>query len=160
MLNDILNERQKTHGDFAEVARVSQALERIMLSTGQNYTDRQREALKLMFHKQARIICGDPNFPDHWHDIAGYCVRAVEDIPNAEPQEAMEEGKNGNVETAIDADDLIRKLNEINSDAVAMPLKDYMEITKLREENRMLWGNIESMKQTNMALIKKLQELK
>ena len=160
MLNEILNERQKTHGDFEDVAFVSQRLEGIMSYGQDDHTVKQKEAIKCICQKLARIACGDASFPDHWKDIAGYAMLAVEEIPNAETQEAMEEGKKGNVETAIDADDLIRQLNEINSDAVAMPLKDYMEITKLRSENRMLWGNIESMKQTNMALIKKLQELK
>ena len=28
-------------------------------------------------HKIARVLNGDPNYPDNWHDIAGY-ARLVE----------------------------------------------------------------------------------
>lgn len=32
----------------------------------------QRESLEMVMHKIARIINGDPNYADSWHDIAGY----------------------------------------------------------------------------------------
>jgi len=32
----------------------------------------QREALEMQAVKIARILSGDPDFHDHWHDIAGY----------------------------------------------------------------------------------------
>lgn len=38
----------------------------------------QREALEMQAVKMARIVSGDPNFPDHWHDIGGY-AKLVED---------------------------------------------------------------------------------
>ena len=25
--------------------------------------------------KLARIVCGDPSYPDHWDDIAGYALK-------------------------------------------------------------------------------------
>lgn len=34
--------------------------------------DDQREALEMVAHKIGRILNGDPNYPDSWHDIAGY----------------------------------------------------------------------------------------
>ena len=74
MIDNILNERKKTHGDFADVAYVSQNLEQIMQSTEQEYTNKQREAIKCICQKLARIACGDPSFADHWEDIAGYAM--------------------------------------------------------------------------------------
>jgi hypothetical protein len=32
----------------------------------------QREAFEMNAHKVGRILNGDPNWPDSWHDIAGY----------------------------------------------------------------------------------------
>jgi hypothetical protein len=34
----------------------------------------QREALDMILHKIARIVNGNPNETDHWHDIAGYAT--------------------------------------------------------------------------------------
>ena len=33
----------------------------------------------MILHKLARILNGDPNYVDSWHDIAGYAI-LVEDI--------------------------------------------------------------------------------
>ena len=35
----------------------------------------------MILHKLARILNGDPNYVDSWHDIAGYAI-LVEDIIN------------------------------------------------------------------------------
>lgn len=32
----------------------------------------QQEALDMNAVKTSRILCGDPDFHDHWHDISGY----------------------------------------------------------------------------------------
>jgi len=66
--------RPKTHGDFNEVARTVLALEAVMISTPNWSTmgDVRRMALKEIFHKVARIGCGDLEHADHWDDIGGY----------------------------------------------------------------------------------------
>lgn len=70
----LLSERGKTHGDFTDNARVMQALKKIMEAEPgwQRLNDIQREALQMNAHKVGRILCGNPNFKDHWDDIAGY----------------------------------------------------------------------------------------
>lgn len=78
-MTDLLNEREKTHGDFAETARMSQALKSLM-STGYRYpelSDVQCEALDMIASKIARIVSGDANELDHWRDIAGYAQLAL-----------------------------------------------------------------------------------
>lgn len=73
-IKNILEEREHTHGDFREQADVSQTLKNI-LPLGPNFytmTSTQREALEMILHKIARILCGDANHEDHWDDIAGY----------------------------------------------------------------------------------------
>ena len=37
----------------------------------------------MIFHKIGRIVNGDPNYADSWHDIAGY-AKLVEDRLNKE----------------------------------------------------------------------------
>ena len=78
-MSDLLNERAKTHGDFAETARMSQALKSLM-GTGYRYpelSDAQCEALDMIAVKIARIVSGDANEPDHWRDIMGYAQLAL-----------------------------------------------------------------------------------
>ena len=74
-----LNERGQRYGEFAGHAGVTQTLKRAM---GQHpgwrkLADDQREALEMTASKIGRILNGDPNYTDSWHDIGGY-VRLVE----------------------------------------------------------------------------------
>ena len=34
--------------------------------------DDQRECLEMLAHKIGRILNGDPDYPDSWHDMVGY----------------------------------------------------------------------------------------
>ena len=68
----ILDEREKTHGSYANVARVSQHLKTYIHNEGARLTPEQRESLDMICVKIARIVCGNPNEPDHWIDISGY----------------------------------------------------------------------------------------
>lgn len=78
----LIAERARTHGAFADVARIVQQLTDIFrfeaaLRAGRRQRDlshTQREALEMIMHKIGRIIAGDPDFRDHWVDIAGYAM--------------------------------------------------------------------------------------
>ena len=77
---ELLTSRNSTHGDFADNARVSQALKFIIANhTGHKVSLTQHEALDMICLKISRIITGDPNFKDHWDDIAGYATLAAKD---------------------------------------------------------------------------------
>lgn len=83
-VNTTLNSRQATHGDFQDNGIVMQNLKEVMRAFGTNWkkdklTCYQREALEMIQHKIGRILSGNPNEPDHWHDIAGYAT-LVENI--------------------------------------------------------------------------------
>ena len=70
-----LTERGRRYGSFEGHATVTQALKRVMVSAGDKWpdlADDQREALEMIAHKIGRILNGDPNYDDSWHDIAGY----------------------------------------------------------------------------------------
>lgn len=73
MSKEIINERQGTHGSFAENARISQTL-KYMFKSQVVLTDVQRESLDLIATKISRILSGHPNFKDHWDDISGYAL--------------------------------------------------------------------------------------
>ena len=77
-INDVLAARGKTHGDYGDHARITQALKmqmRTSMPDGEGWhklTVAQRETLDMIAHKIGRILAGDPDFRDHWVDIAGY----------------------------------------------------------------------------------------
>jgi len=71
----LLEERNDTHGPFTGNAEISQRLKDVICVTDNwnfKLTDVHKEALDMICHKIARICNGDPAFDDHWDDIAGY----------------------------------------------------------------------------------------
>ncbi len=75
---DTLAERGKRYGDFTDHANISQELQVVMMRTPAwwNLDPTKREALILIQHKVARILNGDPEYADNWHDIGGYAKLA------------------------------------------------------------------------------------
>lgn len=80
----LLSEREKTHGDYNEVARVAQELKASLGVGRQILPFVHAESLDLICTKMARIVCGNCNEPDHWTDIIGYSKLALKTI-NAVP---------------------------------------------------------------------------
>ncbi len=68
----ILDEREKTHGNYTQLAALAQDLKTRLRSEGRGLTPQQQESLEMICVKIARIVCGNPNEMDHWRDIAGY----------------------------------------------------------------------------------------
>ena len=87
-IDQILNEREQTHGAFREVAGYSQAIKQLMrTSRNWNRLDvAQAQALEVVADKVARILCGDPSFLDHWQDGAGYFELVLRDLVQAQAQ--------------------------------------------------------------------------
>ena len=77
-VHEMLKTRSQTHGPYAEFAKVEEALQHIVLRDPQAYSIVQRSVLRMVCHKLARIVTGDPTHIDHWADIAGYVQRAIE----------------------------------------------------------------------------------
>jgi hypothetical protein len=69
-----LNERGSRYGSFDTHAAITQEIKSVMQATGnwRLLAHDQREALEMIAHKIGRILNGDPNYSDSWHDIAGY----------------------------------------------------------------------------------------
>jgi hypothetical protein len=84
--DQILNEREQTHGLFREVAGYSQALKTLMRSSRnwERLDVAQAQTLEVVADKIARILCGDPSHVDHWQDGAGYFELVVRDLVQAQ----------------------------------------------------------------------------
>ena len=81
-ITDTLNDREKKYGSFAANAHIAQGLQNIVRSSNgwYNMPDPQREAIEMIFHKIARQINGAKDYPDNFHDIAGYALCAEQEI--------------------------------------------------------------------------------
>ena len=79
LVHRLLADRAKTHGRFEEVALCSQRTKELWRQqpNWSKLTDCQREALEAIASKVARILCGNPSYPDHFRDIAGYAELVV-----------------------------------------------------------------------------------
>jgi len=69
-----LAERGSRYGSFTEHARITQAIKAAMADSPNWKTldDDMRETLEMIAHKAGRILNGDPQYHDSWHDIVGY----------------------------------------------------------------------------------------
>lgn len=77
--DEVLAERGKKYGNFADHAHISQLIKDTIRLFPQFKTLRpsQKEAIEMIAHKLARMLNGDPDYIDNWTDIAGY-ARLVE----------------------------------------------------------------------------------
>ena len=79
-VNRTLSERGKRYGPFDKHAHITQCLKEVMQRTpGSNWdllSRDKKEALEMIAHKIGRILNGDPNYKDSWHDIQGYAKLA------------------------------------------------------------------------------------
>ncbi len=85
-IEDTLKERGSRYGCFKDLAEISGNLRNVMeLSPNwKGLSLDKQEALIIIMHKVARILNGDPEYADSWHDIAGYAT-LVENELNKEP---------------------------------------------------------------------------
>lgn len=77
---ETLMARGAEYGDFTQQASMSQRIEDILREGygWHNMTPFEREAMKMIVHKAARLANGNPHSADGWHDIGGY-AKLVED---------------------------------------------------------------------------------
>ncbi|WP_205012742.1 DUF6378 domain-containing protein [Nitrosomonas sp. HPC101] len=87
-IEDTLAERGSRYGDFSVHARIAQALQNVMryhtCDNWHNLSYVQKQALTVIADKIARILSGDPNYADNWHDIQGYARLAEERLPRSD----------------------------------------------------------------------------
>lgn len=81
-VRNTLANRQQTHGNYEDRARITQQLKYIISKElklreqrgDAALTASMRESIDMILHKLGRIIAGNPRMSDHWHDIAGYAT--------------------------------------------------------------------------------------
>jgi hypothetical protein len=95
-VTETLDERGARYGDFTDHARIAQQLQDVMRQhTVKNHNGEsqknwhylsavQKQALTVLADKIARILNGDPNYTDNWHDIQGYAKLVEDRLPKAE----------------------------------------------------------------------------
>jgi hypothetical protein len=73
-LDETLDQRAGDYGFFADNAAYAQAIKEVFLSSPnwRRMAPWQKEALDFMASKMGRLLSGNPDKPDTWHDIAGY----------------------------------------------------------------------------------------
>lgn len=76
---ELIEERGRTHGVFAQGAVKALELQAATVP-GEQETAVAMFARQMICAKLARIVCGDPQFEDHWRDIAGYATLVANDI--------------------------------------------------------------------------------
>ena len=100
-IENTLAERGNRYGDFTDHADLAQGIQfrmqRFCLKADNEagfiepWKDRlnnvQRQALTVITDKIARILSGDPNYADNWHDIQGYAKLVEDRLP--QPDEAV-----------------------------------------------------------------------
>jgi hypothetical protein len=74
-----LIERGNRYGAWPEHARIAQNVKRAMKDSPnwESLPDDMKESLEMMAQKLGRILNGDPNYADSWHDIVGY-IKLIE----------------------------------------------------------------------------------
>jgi hypothetical protein len=88
-IKEVLNQRQKTHGEFSEVSKtytdfINIAARKDFFGRCEDY---QRLAIDVIFQKLARILNGDINFKDHWVDICGYSELVKKELDKNKKQD-------------------------------------------------------------------------
>lgn len=78
-IESTLAERGARYGNFADHAEIAQSLQDVLRATAGwvRLAADQRQALTVIADKIARMLNGDPDYVDNWHDIIGY-ARLVE----------------------------------------------------------------------------------
>ena len=90
-IDETLNERGKRYGLFVDYAEISQNIKSAMYKAAkyQDLTRDKKEALEMIAHKIARILNGDSNYHDNWHnwhDIIGYATIVADTIIQENPE--------------------------------------------------------------------------
>lgn len=77
-----LQDRGARYGEFPEHARITQNIKRAMLDSPNwgALSDDKREALEMIAHKIGRVLNGDPDYHDSWHDMVGYAKLVADEL--------------------------------------------------------------------------------
>ena len=80
-VEETLKERGNRYGEFKGHSALAQGMKGVLRCEPKyHHLDYAKlEAIEMILHKIARIVNGDPNYKDNWHDIQGY-AKLAEDL--------------------------------------------------------------------------------
>ena len=76
-IQEVLDDRAKTHGDFEDYAETMGQLTEAISLCEPILSHVQKQALYMILSKISRIVNGNPNEIDHWVDIVGYTTLVI-----------------------------------------------------------------------------------
>jgi len=113
-IEQTLAERGKRYGEYREHARITQSLKAVMRGEKKfsQLAPHQQETLDMIAHKIGRILNGDPNWHDSWHDIVGYSKLSADELlkPQEDPSQVLIPGLPKLRQTAWEASPQAQKL--------------------------------------------------
>jgi hypothetical protein len=130
-IEQTLAERGNRYGDFADHAKIAQAIQDDM-RIGEGWArldDVKRQALTVIADKIARILSGDPNYADNWHDIQGYAKLVEDRLPVEMPADFVQQHM---IEPASQIDDESPR-QKIIQQGGEMAVEVYSAIDRMRE---------------------------
>lgn len=85
-----LKQRGSVHGDYGVQSQMHDDLLSCMMKQPSflNLKPQHRQALNIIAMKMSRILSGDAEHIDHWHDIAGYATLAEKACVYKDPKQA------------------------------------------------------------------------
>lgn len=131
-INKTLDERGSRYGRFEEHAKICQHLKDGMrwrhdatcLVEREGWArlqDDMRQALEVIADKIARILNGDPNYIDNWHDIQGYAKLVEDRLQQAKKRLAMSACED---KKSVEAEKTFRLRGEIIKQQIQQPTHD------------------------------------
>lgn len=84
-----LKQRGNVHGDYNVQSTTHDQLLHVMMKQPSflNLKPQHRQALNIIAMKMSRILSGDAEHTDHWHDIAGYATLAEKACAFVDPNQ-------------------------------------------------------------------------
>lgn len=81
-MNDLLKDRQSTHGTYSDNANLHEFLMKILTQTEKWHTlpNTVKYGLTCIIMKICRIVNGNYKFNDHYDDISGYALKTKESV--------------------------------------------------------------------------------
>ena len=93
-LQEVLQDRGESYGDYEVMSVFVQTLKELMDSRSPRYTPVMRESIDMICLKMGRLAVGDVTKVDTWRDIAGYAELVAEILEKQQHIEGYDDQAN------------------------------------------------------------------
>ena len=85
-IDNTLKERDSRYGNYIDQAALAQSIKRAMRNSARwcHLTSDKKDALEMIAVKISRILNGDPEDYDSWHDLIGYATLIEKTLDSGE----------------------------------------------------------------------------